>query len=82
MIFGIYGHVKRLLYLAGTKSVEICKDKCFPPPPEYKGPTWLKCRFYMHDNIIQVRPWYSGGIGPYMVHHYDLCKINIHRPIA
>ena len=48
MIFGIYGHMKRLLYYSwlcqsmilsqfGTQSVLICKNKCFPP--EYPSKT-------------------------------------------
>ena len=54
MIFGIYGHMKRLLYLAGCASqrysanleqnlYKFAKTNASPPP--YQGPTGLKCRF-------------------------------------
>ena len=57
MIFGhanIYGHMKRLQYLAGCASQwysanleqNLYKfEKMNTFPPEYQGPTWLKCRF-------------------------------------
>ena len=50
----IYGHMKRLPYLAGCASqwysanleqnlYKFANTNAFPP--EYQGPTWLKCRF-------------------------------------